>query len=96
MKVRCRIELNYSSIADAEKVLKAVAVDNEGFLTARQDGRTIVSDLSSDSILGLVHTVEDYLACVSIAEKAIKEAGARRHARGPRPPSRRRASRRGS
>jgi len=77
VEVRCRLELNYADPQEAEKVLKAVAVDNEGFVAARREGSSIISEISSGNILSLVQTIEDYLACVSIAEKTIKAAGER-------------------
>ena len=94
MQVRCRLELNCASEREAEKVLKAVGVDNEGFVEARREGSLIVSEMSSGSIMSLVQTIEDYLACVSVAEKTIRTAGERPRAREPPRPSRRRASRR--
>ncbi len=94
VEVRCRLELNYADEREAEKVLKAVAVDNEGFVVARREGSTIISEISSENILSMVQTIEDYLACVSIAEKTIKAAGEHPHARQPPRLSRKRASRR--
>jgi hypothetical protein len=96
VEVRCRLELNYVDEREAEKVLKAVAVDNEGFVAARREGSSIISEISSENILSLVQTIEDYLACVSIAEKTIRAAGERPREREPPRPSRKRASRRES
>jgi hypothetical protein len=94
--IRCRLELSYASEEEAENVLRAVEIDNEGFVRARREGSSIVSDISSESILGLVHTIEDYLACASVAEKTIRTAGGRPRVHEPPRPARKRASRRGS
>jgi len=93
VEVRCRLELNYADEREAENVLKAVAVDNEGFVAARRAGSSIISEIVSKNILSLVQTVEDYLACVSIAEKTIKAAGEHPRAHEQPRPSRKRASR---
>jgi len=95
MEVRCRLELIYENEDQAEKVLRAVAVDNETFVAAKREGRTIVSEIGGKSILALLNTIEDYLACVSVAEKTIKGLDIPR-ARTPPRPSRSKASRRGS
>lgn len=96
MEVRCRLEFDYADENEAEKVLRAVAVDNEGFVAARREGCSIVSEIASENILSLVQTLEDYLSCISVAEKAVKVAGERLRERAPPRPSRRQASRRGS
>jgi len=96
MEVRCRLEFNYANEGEAEKILKAVAVDNEGFVAARREGRSIVSEIASENILSLVQTIEDYLACISVAERTVRVAGERPRGRAPPRPSRKRASRRGS
>ncbi len=89
VEVHCRLELNYASPGDAEKVLRAVAVDNEKFVDARREGKSIISEITTDSILKLVHTLDDYLACVSVAEKSVKVAGKLPRARRQQRPSRR-------
>ena len=75
MEIHCHLILNYESEDTAEKVLRAVIVDNEDFIQAKREGNSIVSDIKAESFLNLLHTIEDYLTCVSIAEKTIKKVG---------------------
>jgi hypothetical protein len=72
MKVTCKLEFSYGSEEEAQAVLKAVEVDNYEFVKTSLEGTKLVSTLESDSIPSLIHTVDDYLACVSVAERVVK------------------------
>lgn len=72
MKVSCKLEFEYGSEDEAMAVLKAVEVDNEEFVKTTLEGKRIFSVVDSESISSLIHTLDDYLACVSVAEKVVK------------------------
>ncbi len=72
MKVSCKLEFSYESEEEAKAVLKAVEVDNEEFVKTSLEGKKLLSKVESDSIPSLIHTLDDYLACVSIAERVVK------------------------
>jgi tRNA threonylcarbamoyladenosine modification (KEOPS) complex Pcc1 subunit len=72
MKVSCKLEFDYGSEEEAKAVLKAVEVDNEEFVKTTLEGKKIISMVESESLPSLIHTLDDYLACVSIAEKVVK------------------------
>jgi len=69
MKVQCVIELEFRDEETARNVCGAVKPDDEGYIESRVEGNRLVAVAESDSILGLRNTVDDYLACVSLAEK---------------------------
>ncbi len=71
-RVQCRLEFTYSSREVAERVLGAVELDNLPFVEARVEGKTLISETSADSLDSLIHTLEDYLSCISVAEKMLK------------------------
>lgn len=68
----CRLEFTYSSEDEAEKILKAVELENPPYIKAWREGPTIVSEASSESLESLLHTLEDYLACITVAEKMLR------------------------
>jgi tRNA threonylcarbamoyladenosine modification (KEOPS) complex Pcc1 subunit len=69
MKVHCVIELEFRDEETAKNICNAVKPDDEGYIESRVEGNKLVAVAESDSILGLRNTVDDYLACVSLAEK---------------------------
>jgi hypothetical protein len=72
MKVSCKLEFDYGSEEEAQAVLQAVEVDNEQFIKTTLEGKKLLSVVESDSIPSLIHTLDDYLACVSVAERVVK------------------------
>ena len=72
MKISCTLEFDYDSEEEAEAVARAVAVDNEGFVEMNVEGKRIISTAESESIPSLIHTLEDFLSCVSVAERVVK------------------------
>jgi tRNA threonylcarbamoyladenosine modification (KEOPS) complex Pcc1 subunit len=58
--------------ATAEAVLRAIEVDNEGYVTSERRGSTVVSAMEADSIPRLLQTVDDLLACITVAEKVAQ------------------------
>jgi len=72
MKITCKLEFEYESEKDAEAIAKSVEVDNYQFVKTTLDGKRIISITESESIPSLIHTLDDYLACVSVAEKVVE------------------------
>ena len=73
MKVDCIIEMRYNDKKTAENILKSVKVDDYNFVDSQLKDNTIVAQISADSIPSLLHTLDDYLSCLSIAEKIVNK-----------------------
>jgi hypothetical protein len=73
MKFTCTLELEYEDESTAKAVSKAVEVDNYQFVESILEGNKIISKVKSESISSLIHTLDDYLACVTVAERVAKE-----------------------
>ena len=71
MRISCTMEFNYDSEDEAQAVARAVEVDNEGFITMVVEGKRIRSIAESESISSLIHTMDDFLSCVSVAERVV-------------------------
>jgi len=41
------------------------------FVRARIEGRRVIAEMEAPTPMRLLHTVEDYLACVAVAEEAV-------------------------
>lgn len=72
MKISCTLEFDYDSEEEARAVARAVEVDNEGFVKMDVEGKRITSTTESGSISSLIHTLDDFLSCLSVAERVVK------------------------
>ena len=71
MKTSCRLEIDLKDKKTAERVLKSIKVDDYNFVESKLEGNMLIAEIKSNSVSSLLHTVDDYLACVSVAEKVI-------------------------
>ena len=72
MTITCRVELEYEEEKKLENILKSVEVDNYDYVSCFKQGKKLVAVIKSHSIPSLIHTLDDYLACVSLAEKIVE------------------------
>ena len=70
-KVTCTLVLRFASEDDATKVLDTVDMDNAGYVDAGQDGDSVTATIRAESLNSLLHTLDDFLACVAVADKII-------------------------
>ena len=63
--------VSYDNENKVKTVLKAVEVDNFDFVRARIDGKQLIAHIESKSVSSLLHTLDDYLACISVASKVL-------------------------
>ena len=74
MKIKCKFIFEYSNSEMAKKIRDALEVDNYSFITTELDAGNMIAYIKSESIMSLLHTTEDYLACLSSAENVIAQA----------------------
>ena len=72
-RVTCEMSFEFSSEEDARKVLASVDVDNEGFVEARLDGRSLLATVRADSLKSMLHSLDDFMVCLSVAAKVVSE-----------------------
>ena len=70
------MELEYADEDSAVAVHRALVPDNLDFVRARTEGRRVIAEMEGATPLKLLHTVEDYLSCVAVAEEAVAAAKA--------------------
>lgn len=73
MNISCRLEFAYETEKEAEAIVKAVEVDNYQFVKTTLEGKKVISDVEAKSISSLIHTLDDFLACVGVAEKVVRK-----------------------
>jgi len=72
--VECTLEVAYADDATARAVRDALAPDDAGYARSRAEGPRLVAEMAADTPMQLLHTVEDYLACLAVAERAVHAA----------------------
>ncbi len=73
MKAFCTISLEFENSEKAKKVLRSIQADDQEFVTSKVKGKTLEAVVESSSISSLLHTLDDYLACVSVAAEIVKK-----------------------
>jgi hypothetical protein len=73
MKIECTLNFKYQNEDDAETVVSAVKVDNYNFVKTKVTKNEIISDIDSKTISSLIHTLDDYLSCLSLAERVVSK-----------------------
>ena len=71
MKITCKLELDMKDEATAHDIANSIKVDDDSFVITEVIGNRILARMESDTIPSLIHTIEDYMACLNIAEKSL-------------------------
>ena len=74
MSVDCFIELDYEDERTAEAVLAAISPDNAPYAEAERVGTRVMVRSRSRTCPQMLHTTEDLLACIRVAEEAVQAA----------------------
>ena len=70
--MRCRVSMSFEleSPEQANAVASALRVDDDKYVVTKVSGRTIQALAEADSPKSLMHTLDDYVSCASVAIKA--------------------------
>ena len=71
MKLRAVLKFDYSSNKQAKAVADALEPDNEGFVKTTVEGKIMNAVVSAGTPESLRHTLDDFLACLKVAEDAV-------------------------
>ena len=71
MKISCNLSIEYDDSRKAEKILRSIKVDDFDFVTSKVHDKRLEAEIKSKSVSSLLHTLDDYLACISVAEKIV-------------------------
>ena len=71
MKVNCDIVIDFDDIIKVKTVLKSIKVDDFDFVKSKANGKRLEAKIETNSVSSLIHTLDDYLACVSVAIKVV-------------------------
>ena len=71
MKSTCTLEIELPDEATAQNIAKALELDNAGYIETKVVGSTIFATTEAADIMSLRNTVDDYLACLTVAQKSM-------------------------
>lgn len=71
MKAECEVVIEYDDAEKANTVLKSIRVDDFGFVKSKINGKKLEAHIKANSVSSLLHTLDDYLSCVSVASKVF-------------------------
>ena len=75
MALECTIEIDYESEAEALSVARAIELDNASYVKAEVHGSILILKTSAESTGSMLHTLEDLLACVKVADQVVRAKG---------------------
>ena len=71
MKASCKLTIEFDNEKKLETVLQSIKVDYFDFVKSKKINNRLEAEISSNSVSSLLHTLDDYLACVSVAAKVV-------------------------
>jgi tRNA threonylcarbamoyladenosine modification (KEOPS) complex Pcc1 subunit len=71
MDVACEIVIEFEDTEKVKTVLKSIEVDNFEFVNSKVNGKKLEATIKASSVSSLLHTLDDYLSCVSVAMKVV-------------------------
>ncbi|MCK5459103.1 MAG: hypothetical protein KAI20_04370 [Thermoplasmatales archaeon] len=71
MKISCNLNIEYDDSKKAEKILRSIKVDDFDFVKSKIHNKSLEATITSKSVSSLLHTLDDYLSCLSVAEKIV-------------------------
>jgi len=69
MKVTCYIVMEFDDAEKFETSMRSVIVVDFNFVKSSSKGKRLEAHIDSKSVSSLLHTLDDYLACISVADK---------------------------
>ena len=74
MKINCTFTFEYPDPKFASYVKESLEVDNYKFIKTTISENKLTAITQSESLMSLLHTLEDYLSCLTTAEGIITSA----------------------
>ena len=69
MRIKGKVYIDCESNQKAKVVANAVKPENENYIKMKVEGKFIVAEAMAENPLSLLHTLDDFLNCVSLAIK---------------------------
>ncbi len=70
--IDCKLKLEYKDEETASMIAKSIEPDNEDYVDMTVENSTIFCSIEAEKPLELLHTVDDFLSCLTVAEENQK------------------------
>lgn len=71
MDVACEVVIEFDDTDKVKTIMKSIEVDNFDFVKSKVNGKKLEAQITGNSVSSLLHTLDDYLACISVAMKVV-------------------------
>ncbi len=68
-RIRARLILEFETEERADRLLKSLEADNYEYIKCHREGRSIICEASSEKASSLLHTLDDFLACLIVSDE---------------------------
>ena len=69
--VKCKFEMEYENEKQAEIIKESLEPDNEDYIELKREGNNLKATCKAETPIELLHTVDDFLSCLSITEDTL-------------------------
>ncbi len=73
MKVTCTLKLQFETQKKAKNVFNSIHTDDASFMNTNINNNVMETIIETRSLSSMLHTIDDFLSCIQIAENIIKE-----------------------
>lgn len=71
--IDCELILEYDDEKTAQMIASSLEPDNEEYIHLEIEGNIITCTAEASSSMQLLHTMDDLLSCLSVAEKTLEK-----------------------
>ena len=69
MKMKCTFVFEYPDKKTASIIQESLRLDNKDYISTTIRGNILKAEVATSSIPSLLHTINDFLACITVAEQ---------------------------
>jgi hypothetical protein len=70
--IECAIEIDYDSEEQARNVARSISLDNGKYADSQVHGNKLIVRCNASSTPSMLHTIEDLLACIKVADQLVR------------------------
>jgi len=71
--IKCEFTFEYKSIKKAKIIKESLEPDNDDFIEIELIGSDLKATCKADTPMELLHTIDDFLACLTISEDSLDQ-----------------------
>jgi tRNA threonylcarbamoyladenosine modification (KEOPS) complex Pcc1 subunit len=72
LNIQCEIILTYESEKQARHIQQVLTIDDGSFVSSAVKDNNLIARIEQSALSSFLHTLDDYLACITVAENIIK------------------------